>query len=88
MYTVSGVVSGEWYLEFNVAGCTYMYMITYFIEYFLSPVLQATPWRPSARSLISSLQHTHKVCYKERHNEVDYGSTMLAIATEDLQAAT
>ena len=40
------------------------------------------------RSLISSLQHTHKVCYKERHNEVDYGSTMLAIATEDLQAAT
>ena len=39
-------------------------------------------------SLISSLQHTHKVCYKERHNEVDYGSTLLAIATEDLQAAT
>ena len=49
--------------------------------------LRSAPWR-QMRSLISSLQHTHKVCYKERHNEVDYGSTMLAIATEDLQAAT
>ena len=81
-------MSGEWYLESNVAGCTYMYMITYFIEYFLFLPSYKPRHGDRLRSLISSLQHTHKVCYKERHNEVDYGSTLLAIATEDLQAAT
>ena len=85
IHTVFRIVNGELYhasLMWQVAR--YMYMITYLNILISRP----TSHGDRLRSLISSLQHTHKVCYKERQTKSTTDPHCSPLQPRHAQAAT